>query len=287
MKKTMLWSTLFTLICTQLHAETTPQTTQTQPAQPTNGAVTTEQTPATTPTTPTNQQNQNVQPQSTQTTPATTQQPVENEQTQPAQTTPVEQQTPPVINCDYKIPADVKIIDQSIILTWSEKAVTQAFDFEPANFDTQLQKLQNCFTAPGWEGFNSALQKSGNIDAIKVQNLTVSSQLDGTPQITASSASEWKVSLPLQVVYQNDKEKVTQLLTVNLAIGRKVSGDLGINQMVATPRVTTNMQSIDNTNAGTQNTTTSNPGTQPVPANNDVNQQNQTPGTTTNPGSSN
>ena len=42
----------------------------------------------------------------------------------------------------------------------------------------------------------------------------------------------------LQVAYQNDKEKLTQLLTVDLLIGRKVNGDLGIMQMIATPRTT-------------------------------------------------
>lgn len=343
MKKTMLWGALLTLICTQLHAETTQQAVQTQTPDTTNGTVTTtnqapaanQNTPATQTnqasptnqtdkTSPTNQTNQtdqqNQNTQTTQPVPTTNQQPAQNGQAQPTQTVPVEQQAPQVINCDYKIPAETKTIDQSIVLTWSEKAVTQAFDFEPTSFDGQLQKLQNCFTVPGWEGFNSALQKSGNIDAIKTQNLTVSSQLDGQAQVTEATANEWKITLPLQVVYQNDKEKVTQLLNVNVTIGRKVSGDLGINQMVATPRTAVNTQqpndantsspttpsttdsNTDNTNTNVQTptpstdtttpaTTTNTPsssGTQPTPTDNGSNQQNQNSGTTnTPPGSSN
>nr|WP_241480505.1 DotI/IcmL family type IV secretion protein [Legionella norrlandica] len=120
-----------------------------------------------------------------------------------------------------------------------QKATTQSFDFEPNTVDSQLQKLQACFTDQGWQSFNSALQKSGNLDAIKSQSLHVSSQIDGQPQITEALGNQWKITLPLQVVYQNDKEKVTQLLNVNLTVGRKITGDLGINQMIATPRTTT------------------------------------------------
>ncbi|WP_298627163.1 DotI/IcmL/TraM family protein [uncultured Legionella sp.] len=315
MKKSMLWGALLTLICTQLHAEATQPAGQVQTQDTTNSVTTTTTpTPAADQNTPTNQinpQNQNVQPQTTQPVPTTNQQP-SNGQVQPTQTAPVEQQAPPVINCDYKIPAETKIIDQSLVLTWSEKAVTQAFDFEPASLDAQLQKLQSCFTEPGWTGFSSALQKSGNIEAIKTQNLTVSSQLDGQAQITEATPNEWKVTLPLQVVYQNDKEKVTQLLNVNVTIGRKVSGDLGITQMVATPRVAVGTQP-NNTNTGspttpgatdsttdaqtpTQNsdtstpaatTTPSNSGTQPTPIDNGSNQQNQNTGTTNTPASPN
>jgi len=140
-----------------------------------------------------------------------------------------QQTAPQVINCDYKIGADVKTIDNSLILSWSEKAATQAFDFEPNALDGQMQKLQACFTEQGWTSFSTALEKSGNLDAIKSQKLTVSSILDGTAQITEATNNQWKVTLPLQVVYQNDKEKVTQLLNVYLTVGRKMTGDLGIN----------------------------------------------------------
>ena len=57
--------------------------------------------------------------------------------------------------------------------------------------------------------------------------------------------NQWKASVPLQVVYQNDKEKLTQLLTVNLLIGRKISGDLGIMQMIATPQQAANTQQAE------------------------------------------
>lgn len=146
----------------------------------------------------------------------------------------------PVIDCKYTIPAQKTDIEPSVISTWAEKAAMQSFNFNPASVDQELNDLKLCYTDQGWQGFNDALQKSGNIDAIKTQHLTVSSQVDGEIKMNPVKENQWKVTIPLQVVYQNDKEKLTQLLSVELLVGRKVSGDLGIMQMIASPKPQTN-----------------------------------------------
>lgn len=240
MKKTMLWGALFTIMCTPLHAEstqtpdaTTNTTVNVQPAQtPTVTNQTAQPTQI-----QTNTDTQQVQPGNTQN---------QNPQVQPT-TQPVAVEPAPVIDCDYKIPASTKVVDQTLVLTWSQKAVTQAFDFDPMSIDAQLQKLQNCFTDQGWAGFNSALQKSGNLEAIKSQKLTVSSQVEGSVLLNEAKDNQWKISMPLQVVYQNDKEKVTQLLNVDVTVSRKITGDLGITQMIATPRGTVDMKKASDT----------------------------------------
>lgn len=214
MKNTMLCGALLTLVCAQIQAETTQQPVP---------ANTSEKSPA--PVAPAPSPN-------VQAVPA---QPIKQPAVQPIPTE--KPKTPTAINCDYKISRETKTIDQSLVLSWTEKAVIQAFDFDPSHMDQQLDQLKVCFTDTGWNGFKSALDKSGNIEAIKSQKLTVSSQVDGQPQMVEDKNNQWKVALPLQVVYQNDKEKVTQLLNVNLIIARKLSGDLGIVQMIATPRV--------------------------------------------------
>ncbi len=292
MKRTMLWGALFTLMCTQVQAEVTQPPTQTQTPGSAAMPVTNPQvnpTPVTTQTTPNVQQNQGtqqvqpqgqplVQPQSQgQPTPVQPTQVQNPQQAQPGQqTTTTQPQPAPVINCEYKIPATTKHIDQPLVVTWSEKAVVQAFDFAPASVDAQMQKLKACFTEQGWTGFNSALEKSGNLEAIKTQKLTVSSQIDGQPQVTEAKENQWKITLPLQVVYQNDKEKVTQLLNVNVTVGRKISGDLGITQMIATPRTPNTAQQPGSTSpsaATPTNATTGAPTTNP-----------QQPSATVNPG---
>ncbi|KTD08948.1 IcmL-like protein [Legionella gratiana] len=227
MKNTILWGTLITLMGTQVQVYADVA----QPASP----------PAQTP-------NTLASPQTPQTPPAQSLPSIN-----PGQPTP-----PPVINCEYKIPPETKKIDQSLVITWSEKAVTQTFDFDPNKVDEQLQKLEACFTEQGWTGFNTALQKSGNLEAIKSQKLTVSSQVLGHATVTEVKENQWKINLPLQVVYQNEKEKVTQLLNVDVTIARKMTGDLGIAQMIAAPRNTEKSPTSDTAD------TTSNPATIPA-----------------------
>ncbi|RUR27495.1 DotI/IcmL family type IV secretion protein [Legionella qingyii] len=270
MKNTLLGSTLCALLGTQVHADVT------QPVTPPP------QTPATvqqSPSTPQPQTQGTVQQPSATPTPPGQNIPSINPAQAPAAP----------INCEYKIPAETKTIDQSLVLKWAAKAVTQSFDFDPNNLDAQLQKLQPCFTEQGWTGFNTALQKSGNLEAIKSQKLTVSSQVDGQVILTEAKDNQWKINLPLQVVYQNDKEKVTQLLSVDVTIGRKITGDLGITQMIAAPRGTVtqklppdfNPNPATVMNPNTENTTTPTSSTAPNPA------TPSTPTTTTQPTTAN
>ncbi|MFI4917990.1 MAG: DotI/IcmL/TraM family protein [Legionellales bacterium] len=259
MKKSMLWGALFALISSQTQAD------MTQPPIP-------QQKPnATLTLAPTSTANTQPSPNTQPTT--ITEHPITPPPYSDQATAPIQQKitqeitTAPIINCDYKVPAGTKLIDPSLIKSWSEKAVIQSFDFNPSTIDAQMQKLQSCFTEQGWLGFNSALKKSGNIDAIKTQKLTVSSQIDGQAQLTETKENQWKMTLPLQVVYQNETEKVTQLLFINLTIGRKISGDLGIMQMIAKPRTTT-AQALDDKNTPTKPSATSQaqPDQEPAPA---------------------
>lgn len=179
--------------------------------------------------------------------------------------TPTAPQTAPIINCKYRIPADTVKIEQSVLTIWAEKTAVQSFEFNPTTIDNELNELKFCYTDPGWQSFNDALQKSGNIDAIKSQHLTVSSQVDGEVKINMTKDNQWKAIVPLQVVYQNNQEKLTQLLTIELLIGRKISGDLGVMQMIATPRQTSTPQQPEVSTATAA--TTSEQTTTPTPAN--------------------
>lgn len=152
--------------------------------------------------------------------------------TAPVQTT---QQAAGPVNCDYHFAKDMKVIDTSLIETWSKNAALQAFNFEPTKLDVQLASLKACFTDQGWQGFNLALQKSGNLQAIKSKQLVVSSESTGNPTLNAIKDNQWKITLPMQVTYHNAEQKLNQSLTINLLITRKSSGDLGIMQIVAVP----------------------------------------------------
>ncbi|VEG92416.1 DotI/IcmL family type IV secretion protein [Legionella spiritensis] len=142
----------------------------------------------------------------------------------------------PVIDCNYKIPPETTNIEQSVIQTWAAKATEQSFDFDYNKINEQLSGLKSCFTEQGWKSFNDALQSSGNLKVIQSEKLMVNGMIDGDITVSTVKDNQWKVILPLQVVYQNEKEKLNQSLTITLVVGRKVSGNLGIMQMVAMPR---------------------------------------------------
>ncbi len=153
-------------------------------------------------------------------------------------TTPISSKEPAtssIINCEYKIPATQEI-QNDIVITWSEKAAIQSFTYNSENIDEKLLNLKNCFTDQGYTSYTDALSKSGNVEAIKSQQLSVSSIVDGKTKINKLEDHKWQIKVPLQVVYQNNKEKLTQLLFIDMLVARKVSGDLGISQIIAAPR---------------------------------------------------
>ena len=206
----------------QTNQPATIQSSATNPAPATPATTNTSTTPATT---------------NTSTTPSTT-------QTQTTTTSPVT-----TITCEYKIAPEKTDIKPELIKTWAQYATKKSFDMNAGQLDQQMEELKNCYTKQGWEGFQSALDKSGNLKAIKQEKLSVNSQIDGSVALSQVKANQWKATMPVTVMYQNDKQKLTQLLSVDVMIGRKISGDLGIMQMIATPRVAGDSQQTSGTSS--------------------------------------
>lgn len=154
---------------------------------------------------------------------------------------------PPTINCAYRIPADTTNIDEALIKTWAKAAAIQSFTYQPDTLDKDIAELKSCYTDQGFVGFNDAMQKSGNFTTIKTQQLAVKSEIDGDISLSVVKENQWKVTVPIKVVYQSAKEKLTQQLSVDLLIGRKMSGDLGVMQMIATPQRAANTTTANTT----------------------------------------
>ncbi|QMT59140.1 DotI/IcmL family type IV secretion protein [Legionella sp. PC997] len=151
-----------------------------------------------------------------------------------------------IINCDYKIPEEMTKVDEDLIIKWAEYATTQSFDFNSLSIPSQLKKLESCYTATGWENFKSALEKSGNIEAIQSQNFTMTSKVDGQIKLIRTKNNQWNIELPLKVVYQNKQINVTQFLNVNLTMVRKLSGEFGIMRIVAALKDSVNNNTATN-----------------------------------------
>lgn len=250
MNKSMLYSGLLAILSTTVSAEMSNQAEGTLPEKAVQIAInatkpkTLPQESSTTLPTAATSSTQTTAPTTTQTVvPATT----------PEKVVPAVNQP---IDCNYRIPAETTRVEQSLVIQWAEKATQQSFDFDHGTMDQQLSTLKACYTDQGWQSFNDALQKSGNMKAIQTQKLMVNGLVDGKSAITEIKENQWKLSIPLQVVYQNEKEKLTQLLNVDLIVGRKTSGDLGIMQIIASPRIAASPDAkVTNTTTTTTTTT--------------------------------
>lgn len=157
----------------------------------------------------------------------------------PAANPPVAQavQNKPV-NCDFHLAANTTDISATLVADWAKMAAGRCFDFDYEKLDEQLAALKSCFTERGWQSFNEALQKSGNINAIRSEKLHVNAMPEGKEQVTTVDTNQWKVEFPISVVYQNEQEKITQNLKMMMTIGRKPNGDFGIVQLIASPEKT-------------------------------------------------
>ena len=164
---------------------------------------------------------------------------------------------PDVIDCEYKVTMPIEQLPSATLLKWSENAALETFSLNYKSLDNQLSKIKSCFTKQGWESFNQALKKSGNLDAIKKQQLSMSAKVDGKPEITDQQEKSWKVTIPLAVTYQNSQKQMVQKLIIDLMVGVKISGDLGINQVVAqssNDKLKQEQQKQDNANTANEDT---------------------------------
>lgn len=162
---------------------------------------------------------------------------------------------PDTIDCNYQLSSQTTQVNPLLVTKWATKAAEQSFTFESTQLDAQIEKLKACYTSQGWQSFYDALKKSGNLTAITSQSLTVSAMVDGEANISENNGNEWKLTIPLQVVYQNKQQKLTQSLSLDILVGRKASGDLGIMQMVAVPKQNTTQSVTPAQNSSTQPTT--------------------------------
>lgn len=140
------------------------------------------------------------------------------------------------INCQYRLPSDMKVPSQNVLSNWAKKAAIQSFQYNPGSVDSELTALKSCFTEQGYKGYMDALEKSGNLAAIKAKQLTVKSNVTGDTVIQDKKDNQWKIRVPLEVTYENTEQKLVQTLNVDLLVFRQSSGALGIMQVIAVPQ---------------------------------------------------
>jgi intracellular multiplication protein IcmL len=127
------------------------------------------------------------------------------------------------------------------VLSWTSDSITKAYTFSFANYRQELQSVRPSFTTSGWQGFERALEESGNLKAV-IENMFVTTAVPrGAPVIVSEGLVNgryaWRVEVPIVVTYQSANTRTTQDLLVTAIVVRRTELEhprgLGISQLIA------------------------------------------------------
>lgn len=136
---------------------------------------------------------------------------------------------------------DDPVMSVNQVLTWSTNAITKAYTFSFANYRQELQSSRDLFTKEGWEGFQSALQESGNLKAVVDSKFVTTAAPRGAPVVVGegyvNGRYAWQIEVPILVTYQSANKRQTQDLLVQAIIVRRSELEhpqgIGIAQIIA------------------------------------------------------
>ena len=136
---------------------------------------------------------------------------------------------------------DDPVMSVNQVLTWSTNAITKAYTFSFANYRQELQSSRDLFTKEGWDGFQNALQESGNLRAVVDSKFVTTAAPRGAPVVIGegyvSGRYAWKIEVPILVTYQSANKRQTQDLLVQALIVRRSELEhpqgIGIAQLIA------------------------------------------------------
>ena len=109
------------------------------------------------------------------------------------------------------------------ISQWAADIARKSYTFDFIHWKTQLSDLSVYFTKNGYNEFLTALNESGNVEAVRKKRL-VGNAIASPPAITNEGLLDgrytWQVEVPLRVSYVSSEETVQQSLLVILTIVR-------------------------------------------------------------------
>lgn len=138
-------------------------------------------------------------------------------------------------------PLDRPNVSTKALLSWVTLAATSTFTFDFVNYQDQLNKVKDYFTAAGYEEFQTALQEAETITKIDEEKLVLSAVAVG-PAIILDEGQQrgrytWQVQVPLLVRYQSASVNETRIQIVTVLVTQVSTSDapkgIGIAQYVA------------------------------------------------------
>ncbi|CAM4428391.1 MAG: hypothetical protein LEGION0398_MBIBDBAK_00471 [Legionellaceae bacterium] len=132
------------------------------------------------------------------------------------------------VNSDGRLiklpPLNEPNMEHFALLQWGNTAAIAAYTYSFVNYRQELQAASSYFTPNGWQNFVTALQDSGNLQAVIAKKLIVSAVAKGAPVILQEGLLNgrytWRVQMPMLITYQSASQKSEQDVIVTMLITR-------------------------------------------------------------------
>ncbi|MEL7595414.1 DotI/IcmL family type IV secretion protein [Aeromonas veronii] len=132
------------------------------------------------------------------------------------------------------------------LLGWTMDCVERSHSFDVVNYRKQLTSVMGCFTTPGWNGFYSALERSGNLTEVIDKKMIATATRAGPAVIQKqginpqSGVYTYIVRFPMNVVYQGEGRMPSQKLMMTALVERVDTSEspdgVGISQIIGEPQ---------------------------------------------------
>lgn len=140
------------------------------------------------------------------------------------------------IRCTSTVPDYSEKAKMKFIKDWATYVAQNSFNLSHDDLDNHLKQLQFCYSSSGWNQFNQALHKSGNLNLINQHQLKANTDVIGPIEINHHPKySSWTAMVPMRVVYQNQTQRISQEMNVHLTINQQTDNHLAVIQIVGRP----------------------------------------------------
>lgn len=137
------------------------------------------------------------------------------------------------------------IINNASILVWTNRAVAGAYTFNFESPYEQLDLAKNSFTPEAWDAFVAAIKRTGVLDTVIAQKLSVTATIRAAPLVHVSKndrwtglPTAWSVEVPLVVSYVSLTERRTENMMAQATVVKRAPVDspdgsgLGLGSLV-------------------------------------------------------
>jgi len=140
------------------------------------------------------------------------------------------------IRCTSTVPDYSEKAKLRFIKDWATYVAQNSFSLNHDDLENHLKQLQFCYSSSGWNQFNQALHKSGNLNLINQHHLKANTDVIGPIEVNHHPKySSWTAMIPMRVVYQNQTQRISQEMNVHLTINQQSDNHLAVIQIVGRP----------------------------------------------------